>query len=235
VIEQTTVGDVVVLRMDAAENAFNPTMLDALEEALDAVEQREGASALVLTGTGKVFSYGIDLLWMQGASIAEQDQVMRRVHDLLARVLTFPTTTVAALNGHAFGGGAMLALACDQRVMRADRGYVCLPEVDFQLPFTPGMATLIRRRLSPAVAHEAMLTGQRYGGEDALARGIVDAAVTEDRVIPDAVERAQALAAKGRVIVQAIKRELYSDAMAALATSELNRELLPAALSPTAT
>ncbi len=233
-IEQTAQGDVVVLRMDAAENAFNPPMLDALGSALDDVEAREGATALVLTGTDKVFSYGIDLLWMQSASIAEQDAVMRRVHDLFARLLTFPTTTVAAMNGHAFGGGAMLALACDQRVMRADRGYFCLPEVDFQLPFTAGMATMIQRRLSPATAHEAMLTGRRYGGEDALASGIVDAAVAEHEVLETAIARAQALAGKGRTIVHAIKRELYGDALAALATSELDRERLPAALSPTA-
>jgi enoyl-CoA hydratase/carnithine racemase len=232
VIEQTTQGDVAVLRMDAAENAFAPPFLDALERELTAVEAREEISALVLVGSGKVFSYGIDLLWMTNATIEEQDRLMRRVHDLFARMLTFPMATVAALNGHTFGGGAMLALACDERVMRADRGYVCLPEVDFGLPFTRGMAALIRRKLTPAAAHEAMLTGHRFGGEEACTRGIVDAAVAEQDVVPTAVARAQARAGKGRTIVQAIKRELHRDVLDALAVSELDRALLPKELSP---
>jgi enoyl-CoA hydratase/carnithine racemase len=227
VIAQTLVGDVTLIRMDSGENCFTPRMLDALERALVEIEEDGGAGALVLTGTDRVFSYGLDLAWMAGARIAEQDELLRRVHDLFARLLTFPVATVAALNGHAFGGGAMLALACDQRVMRIDRGYFCLPEVDFGLPFTAGMATLIRRRLAPQVAYEAMATGRRYGGDEARAAAIVDATASEEMVVAAAVERAQALVGKPRPIVRAIKRELYGEVLAALAASEIDRELLP--------
>ncbi len=68
-----------------------------------------------------------------------------RVHELLARVLGMGVPSVAALQGHTFAAGAMLALAHDQRVMREDRGFLCLPEVDIRIPFTPGMAALSRR------------------------------------------------------------------------------------------
>ena len=80
---------------------------------------------------------------------------------LFARLLAFPAYTVAALNGHTFAAGAMLALACDDRVMRTDRGYFCLPEADIGLPFTDGMAALILARLDHVAAREAMLTGRR--------------------------------------------------------------------------
>jgi len=69
----------------------------------------------------------------------------------------------------------MWALAHDLRVMRADRGFFCLPEVDIDLSFGRGTSELIRSRLTPAVAHEAMTTARRYGGEQALAAGIVAA------------------------------------------------------------
>ncbi|HXN36637.1 MAG TPA: enoyl-CoA hydratase/isomerase family protein, partial [Solirubrobacteraceae bacterium] len=144
------------------------------------------------------------------------EEVLARVHTLLARVLVFPTATVAAINGHAFAAGAMLALACDARVMREDRGYMCLPEVDVGLAFTPGMTALLQARLTAATAHEAMLTGRRYGAAQALSAGMIEAAVPEEQVLEAALERAGALTSKSRATVAAIKRGLYADAVAAL-------------------
>jgi enoyl-CoA hydratase/carnithine racemase len=211
-----TAGEVTILRLTAGENRFNPASLDAIEAALGELEASDGPGALVLTGEGKFFSNGLDLEWMGAAPPGGAEDVLRRVHALFARVLAFPTVTVAAINGHAFAAGAMLALACDARVMREDRGYFCLPEVDIGIPFTPGMTALMRARLSPASAHEAMLSGRRYGAADALAAGIVDAVAPAERVLEDAVQRAAALAAKPRATVAAIKRGLYADALAAL-------------------
>jgi enoyl-CoA hydratase/carnithine racemase len=209
-------GEVTILRLCAGENRFNPASLDALDAALDELHDGEGPGALVLTGEGKFFSNGLDLEWMGAAPPGGAEDVLRRVHALFARLLAFPTVTVAAINGHAFAAGAMLALACDARVMREDRGYFCLPEVDIGLAFTPGMTALLRARLSPASAHAAMLSGRRYGAPAALAAGIVDAAVPAEQVLEEAVGRAAALAAKPRATVAAIKRGLYADAIAAL-------------------
>lgn len=218
-IDAERAGDVTILRMTAGENRFNPDNLDAIEAAFDEVEASRGAAAMVLTGEGKFFSNGLDLDWMGGAEEGEPQAVVERVHGMLARTLVSPVAIVAALNGHAFAAGAMLALACDERVMREDRGYFCLPEVDIQIPFTPGMSALIRRKLSPGPAREAMLTGRRYGGPEALGAGIVDAVADEEEVIGKAVERAQALAAKDREVVAAIKREMYGDVVETLRSS----------------
>jgi Delta3-Delta2-enoyl-CoA isomerase len=209
-------GQVTVLRMVAGENRFNPDTLGAIESALDELERSEEPGALVLTGEGKFFSNGLDLEWMGSAPAGGAEDVLRRVHALFARLLVFPTVTVAAVNGHAFAAGAMLALACDARVMREDRGYFCLPEADIGLPFTPGMTALLKARLSAASAHEAMLTARRYGAREALAAGIVDAAVPSEHVLEAAVERAAALVGKPRATVAAIKRGLYGEAVAAL-------------------
>lgn len=208
-------GDVFVVRMQAEENRFNPPVLDGLESALSEVEGTEGPAALVLTGSGKFFSNGLDLDWMSGAG-EEAGDALRRVHALYGRLLAFPGYTVAAVNGHMFAGGAMLALACDDRVMRSDRGYFCLPEADIGLPFTDGMAALILARLDHVAAREAMLTGRRYTAEEALDRRIVDAIAAEDRVVPDSIERAAPHAGKPRNVHQQIKQRIYRDALAAL-------------------
>ncbi|TDD39463.1 enoyl-CoA hydratase/isomerase family protein [Actinomadura sp. KC06] len=208
-------GDVYVLRFDAGENRFGPEFLDAAEDALGTVEKNEGPGALVTVGTGKFYSNGLDLDWL-GAHPDRFEDYLRRVHGLYARILSLPMPTVAALNGHAFAGGAMLALAHDFAVMRTGRGYFCLPEVDLGMSFTPGMDALIRSRLPKTVAHEAMITGRRYTAEEALAAGIVRRAAAEDEVLPAAVELAASLAGKDGRIVAKIRTGMYRTALDAL-------------------
>jgi enoyl-CoA hydratase/carnithine racemase len=209
-------GDVAVVALAAGENRFRPDLLDEIEVALCDLEKSDGPLALVLTGEGKFFSNGLDLEYLAGATAEAQQANLSRVHHLFARVLGFPAYTVAAVNGHAFAAGAMLSLAFDERVMRADRGYFCLPEVDLGMPFTPGMQALITGRLDGPTAREAMVTGRRYGGAEALARGIVDAAVPDSEVLPEAVRRAAAMAGKPRDTLAAIKRNLSATTLAVL-------------------
>ncbi|MEI6447320.1 MAG: enoyl-CoA hydratase/isomerase family protein [Actinomycetes bacterium] len=217
-IETTRNDDVFVLRMVAEENRFNPTMLAAFTEALDQVEASDGPAAVVLTGEGKFFSNGLDLDWMMAnAGEGGPSLVVNGLQALYSRLLTFPTPTIAAVNGHAFAGGGMLALACDQRVMRDDRGFFCLPEVDINIPFTKGMSLLVQARLTPSVARDVMMTGRRYTAEESLAAGIVDATASEDQVVSQAIERAQALAGKDRGTLGTIKRTMFAEVTEALA------------------
>ncbi|MGY1792597.1 enoyl-CoA hydratase-related protein [Geodermatophilus sp. SYSU D00525] len=207
--------DVFVLDLGDDENRFSPDWLTAVDSALDEVEGAPGPRALVTTATGKFFSNGLDLAWL--ADHADQrDAYVARVQRLFARVLALPVVGVAAVQGHAFAAGAMLALAHDQRVMRADRGFWCLPEIDIDLPFSPGMSALVQARLTPQTAHVAMTTGRRYGGTDALAAAIVDSAVAEEDVRPAAVEIAAAHAGKAGPTLGTIKSRLYAPALALL-------------------
>ena len=209
-------GQVVVATMDRGENRFHPDHLAEIEEALDEIEAMNGNPAAVITGEDRFFSLGLDLDWMGTADPAVAMASVERTMALLARILTAPFGTVAAVNGHAFGGGAMLALACDARVMREDRGYVCFPEVDVDLVFLPGMSAMIAGRLTPQAAHEAMLSGARYGAADALRLGIADASSSEDALVAAAAERAAALAGKTPATVSGIKAGLYGEIVAKL-------------------
>jgi enoyl-CoA hydratase/carnithine racemase len=125
------------------------------------------------------------------------------------------------MNGHAFAAGGMLALAHDFRIMRADRGFFCLPEIDIQFPLAPGMTALIACRFSPLVFRDTILTGVRIGGTDAEARGIVDEAVAGDEVLPRAIARAAALAGKDRATYGTLKRGMYGAVHEVLASGAL--------------
>jgi Delta3-Delta2-enoyl-CoA isomerase len=207
--------DVFVLDLGENENRFNAELFDSIESCLDEVEAASAPRALVTAASGKHWSIGLDLDWL-GAQGEGAKDFIARMHELLARVLEIGVPTVAALQGHTFAGGAMFALVHDQRVMRADRGYFCLPEVDINIPFTEGMSAMIGARLPQPVLHDVMTTGRRYGGADAAAAGIVDEAVEESQVRARAIERAASQAAKGPEVLKTIKQRLYREALAAL-------------------
>jgi enoyl-CoA hydratase/carnithine racemase len=209
-------GEIFVLHLTPDdENRFSLDWLTEFESALDEVERADGPRALVTAGSGKFWSNGLDVDWMMAHGEAISAYV-DRVNALLVRVLVSPVVTVAAVNGHAFGAGAILTMAHDLRVMRADRGYFCLPEVDLRLPFSPVMNALLTSRLAPQVAHVAMTTGRRYGGEQALTAGIVDAVAAQAQVLDAAVELARPIAGKSVPVRGQIKATIYSDTVAAL-------------------
>jgi enoyl-CoA hydratase/carnithine racemase len=212
-------GDVFVLTMDDGENRFNPSSIAALNGALDEVESAAASGeqvALVTTGTGKFFSNGIDLEWM----FAQQDDGIRSfmtsMLGLWARVLALPVPTVAAVNGHAFAGGAMFTQAHDHVLMRSDRGYWCVNEVQLKLPLAPGMQAILQHRLPANTFRKAILTAHRFDGPAALAGGIVDELHDDDALLPRARELAASLAPTSDAILGRLKEDLYADVLAVL-------------------
>ena len=206
---------VTVLDLGVDENRFSPDWLEEMAAALDTVLSGP-ATALVLTGTGKFFSNGLDVDWVM-ADATRWPAYVDRVQALFSRTLTLPVPTIAAVNGHAFGAGAMIALACDFRVMREDRGFLCFPEVDIRIPFTPGMSALVQAKTTPQTAVLAMTTGRRFGGAQALAAGLVDAVADEAGLLDAAVAMAAPLVGKDAATLGTIKSTMYAAAADLLA------------------
>lgn len=204
---------IAVLTLGADENRFSPEWLDTVAAHLDEIER--DAHGLVTVGTGKFYTNGLDLDWLM-ANGEKTGWYVGRVQELFARILAFPLPTVAAINGHAFGAGAMVAIAHDFRVMREDRGFFCFPEIDIRIPFTPGMAALIQAKLTPQTAVKAMTTGHRYGGTEALAGGIVDDTADEAGLVDAAVARLQPIAGKDSGTLGAIKSTMYAGVLTTL-------------------
>jgi len=217
-VKLTYDDNLAVLDLGDDENRFSPEFLDEIDRLLDDVVAA-GAHGLVTTADGKFYTNGLDLEWL-GAHGDRLDWYVGRVHGLLAKVLTLPIPTAAAVVGHAFGAGAMLAIAHDFRVMRADRGFFCFPEVDIRIPFTPGMAALIQAKLAPQTQVASMTTGRRFGGADACEAGIVDATAGEGAVTPAAVELLRPLAGKDPGTLGAIKNTMFGPAVAALGAAD---------------
>jgi enoyl-CoA hydratase/carnithine racemase len=209
-------GEVFVLTWSEGENRFRDDSIRSWNEALDEVERTSGPKALVTTGAGKFYSNGLDLEWaMRERKDSFPDYVLE-VLALLGRVLTLPCITVAAANGHAFGAGAQLLVAHDVRLMRAERGFFCMPEIDMGVFLHPGMTALLAARLPAQTVHEVIVTGRRFGGREAQAAGIVEEALGEAELLPRALELAGRLAAKAHPVMQRLKSDLYAHVLAAL-------------------
>ncbi len=209
VIELKRHGDLSLLDLGEGDHRFNPDSISRINDLLDEVEAQPEPRSLVTVASGKIWHNGLDLDWL-GDHRDQMTEFLSDVQALLARLLVLPVPTVAAIQGHCFAAGAMFALAHDARVMRADRGFFCLPEIDIGMSFPEGMAALVMSRLTPAVAHEAMTTGRRYGGTEAAAVGIVGCAFPEAEVGPAAQALARSSAPKDARTLGAIKRVICS-------------------------
>lgn len=214
----TAEGSVRILNLGDDENRFSPDWLDRVNDLLDGIEADDDPVVLVTVGGGRFYSNGLDLDWV-GANPDRLSWYVGRVQQLFARILTFPVPTAAAVNGHAFGAGAMVAMAHDHRVMRDDRGYLCFPEIDIRIPFTPGMSALITAKVTPRTAVDAMTTGHRYGGAEAAEAGLVDEVAGIDELVEVAAARVRDHAGKHRPTLRTIKETMFADVLTALAAS----------------
>lgn len=199
-----------VVRLDRGVNAFDNVFVDELHAAFDVVAASGDARGLVTVGSEKHYSNGFDIDFLGTLAGDELAAFMERTLRLLTRLLTFPVPTAAALNGHAFGIGAMLALAHDRRVMRPDRGWFCLPEIDLGMQFHPLMLALVTHRLAGPVAEEAILTARRYDGPAAVEAGIAHALADVGDLVDAAADLTVPLAGKGRDITVALKSQLHA-------------------------
>jgi enoyl-CoA hydratase/carnithine racemase len=204
-ISLTREGSVAVLTWNEGENRINLDSLAKLNELLDEVEKTEGPLAVVLTGTGKFFSNGLDLERFAD----KRDEFVETLHLLeqtIGRLLVFPAYTVAAINGHAFAGGALISCALDYRVMREDRGYWCMNEAEIGLALDDRLWSILTNRLPRATAIVAATTARRFSGPDALRFGIVDAVASEEDVLGHALVVAESLSNLDRPTLGVHKR-----------------------------
>ena len=162
-------------------NALNPRSLAAIERALDEVTGG-GARGIVLTGYERFFSAGLDLVTLYGLERDAMDGFMAWFDAVMLRVFTFPRPVVAAVGGHAVAGGAVLALACDARVMGAGAGWFGLNEIRLGVPFPASALEIVRHAVPAGSVEAALYDGELFDPRAALERGLITTVVDGDVV-----------------------------------------------------
>ena len=205
---------VAVLSLELGRgNAIDHPFIEEMHRALDAVEKSD-ARAAVITGKGRVFCGGLDLLTIHAFDRPALERFVDAFEGMFRRVFAFDRPLVAAVNGHALAGGAILAMACDLRVMADGPFQIGVNEVRLGIPF-PAAAFEIVRQATPGPARRAvMLQGKRLSPTEAKAAGIVQRIAGAQGVVADAVEEARAFASGGAEAVRAVKADLTAPVLA---------------------
>ena len=202
---------VAVLTMQTAENRHNPQFIADFHEHLDVIEKHQKTGAIVLTSASeKNWSLGVDLEWMSAPDndAAGNEKFMNEVTGLLKRIINYPVPVIAALNGHTFGNGAVLACACDFRFMRTDKGFFCFPEVDVFVPFFPSMFPLINKAIPQTFFNRLAMTGERVGAQQLLDNHVVEAVFDSEEALQTGVMEFAAKMKKNRWIYGQNKSEM---------------------------
>ena len=217
-------GSVAVITMENGENRHNPVFVKDFFSLFDEVEADRGVSSVVISSSdAKNWSQGIDINWILPAlSEKRGDEVKDFLLDMnkvFKRILQFPVPVIAALNGHTFGNGAILACACDFRFMKSSRGYFCFPEVDINIPFLPGMLAVIRKAFPSAKMEEAIFTGKRMGAQELEEANVVFKACEDDKTLIDEVMGFASSFSKDRNTFKTIK-ERYNEIIVRIIDNE---------------
>ncbi len=155
-------------------NAIDPLVVQELTEWLAELRNDDQVRAVVLTGAGKFFSFGFDIPQLLPFSREEFAEFLRAFTGLYAELFTFPKPMLASLNGHTIAGGCMLAIACDHRIMVADRGKISLNEITFGASVFAGAVAILRCRVGHANAERILISGKMFSPREAFDLGLVD-------------------------------------------------------------
>ncbi|HUM10007.1 MAG TPA: enoyl-CoA hydratase/isomerase family protein [Myxococcaceae bacterium] len=205
-VRQTVQGGIAEVRLERGKvNALNEQVVDELSLCFRDLAADSSTRAILLTGSGKFFSFGFDIPEFMEAPKEAFAAYLEKFTALYRTLFAHPKPVVAAINGHAVAGGCMLATACDARVMAKENAKIGLNEIGFGSSLFAGSLALLRFWLGERRAQDLVYSGALYPAEQALALGLVDAIVPEVTLLDEARRRLQELAAKPPAAFRSIK------------------------------
>jgi enoyl-CoA hydratase len=211
-IERSQHEGILTLRLvHGKASALDVELLDALLRELDGVA--EDVRALILTGTGSIFSAGVDLFRLTQGGAGYVQRFLPLLSRFVRTLFAFPRPVVAAANGHAVAGGCVLMLACDARLMAAGAGRIGLPELLVGVPFPAAALEVVRFAVPRDKVQSLVYTGRTLPPQEALAAGLVDEVVPAEDLLARAGEVARQLALIPPQVYRLTKESLRAEAL----------------------
>lgn len=208
-IEREDTEDVVVLRMaygkaNALDYELCTTLVETFDELVDGDDR-----PVVLTGSGRIFSAGVDLFRVVNESGDYLDSFFPVLLTAFTRLFDFPRPLVAAVNGHAIAGGCVIACACDYRLAGGNAGRIGVPELLVGVPFPTIALEILRFSIGNAHLQGAVYSGGTFTFEEAMRLGFVDEVAEENELLERALERARHFASIPARSYALSKRQLH--------------------------
>ncbi|MBC2716860.1 MAG: enoyl-CoA hydratase/isomerase family protein [Desulfobacteraceae bacterium] len=212
IIEWEKDETVAIIKLNNGENRQNLEFAQTLSRILDKIIEDKSITAAVITSTDpKCWSLGVDIDWLgkqfQEQSLDNIKNFMYEMNNVFKKLLLLPIPVIAAINGHAFGNGAILSCACDFRFMKSDRGYFCFPEVDLGIPFLPGMIAFVKKAIPGYKFNELKLTGKKAGAAELAESHVIEKACADaDELLNKSISFARAFNKKRGIFKEHKKR-----------------------------
>jgi enoyl-CoA hydratase/carnithine racemase len=208
-VRLSTEGGIAEVRLARGKvNALDPRLVDELTTCVQQLADDPEVRAIVLTGTGKFFSFGFDIPLFLGYSKEAFTDYVTRFTTLYRKLFACPKPVVAAINGHAVAGGCMLASACDARVMVQGKAKIGLNEIGFGSSVFAGSVQMLMYWVGARRTQEMVHSGGLYAADEASSFGLIDTVATEESLMERAREQALRRAAMDPVAFASIKRLL---------------------------
>jgi enoyl-CoA hydratase/carnithine racemase len=201
-------------------HAFNETAVDHVTEQVQILNDDPQTKAVVLTGEGPFFSFGLDVPELYDYTPEDFTRFLTKFTSLYLALYAFPKPLVAGINGHAIAGGFMISMPCDYRVMATGKARISLNEVTFGSTLFAGSIEILRNVVGSRHAERIALSGSMYSAEDAQEMGLVDEIAEPGAVLDRAVAVAGEMMKRDTTAFADIKRLLRGETIAKIRQTE---------------
>lgn len=213
-IDVSTADGIRTLRLSHGKaSAFDLELCQALERAILEIDEDQGVDAVIVTGTGSIFSAGVDLFRVVDGGAEYVREFLPSLTRSIFNLFASTKPLVAAVNGHAIAGGCLLAAAADVRLMAEGNGRIGVPELLVGVAFPPSLLEMLRFAIPQRHLAHLVLGGVTITATEAAAAGVIDELVPADTLQDCAREAATKLMALPKAAFRLTKRQLRDAAI----------------------
>tara|TARA_Y100001970_G_C14253149_1_gene873309 strand:- start:3732 stop:4475 length:744 start_codon:yes stop_codon:yes gene_type:complete len=220
-IEVERIENISLIRLNRPKvNAIDDNMLDLLCESLVNAEQDKETNTILITGTGSFFSFGLDLPTFLEFKREDLKNSIYKLLDLCRSIYLSKKITVASINGHATGGGCMIALSCDFKHMTDSKAKIALNEINIGLSLFSSTIVMLRESIGINNSKKLLLTGDLINPQEALDIGLINNLYSRNELYEKSLDFSRTFKSKNKEIIKIMKQEILGVTKEGLTDSE---------------